>query len=98
MALETERRTRDYLYGRLLAIAERIEGHARGALEARSDEVEGPPGDDPLIDEERGRGDQQQSTLRRARAAVHDGQEHEPVRGHERRQEDPPKEATMDGG
>ena len=28
MALETDRTTRDYLYGRLLAIAERIEGQA----------------------------------------------------------------------
>jgi len=28
MALETDRRSRDYLYGRLLAVAERIEGYA----------------------------------------------------------------------
>ncbi len=28
MALESDRKTRDYLYGRLLAIADRLEGHA----------------------------------------------------------------------
>ena len=35
MALETDRRTRDYLYGRLLAIAERIESVALGVADER---------------------------------------------------------------